>query len=484
MKIDISHIRRHLSEQTFLYPILTGILFVIKVLHNDWLISSFVNKIFLTIIVIVFCLTTVYITRLFIQNKTKASLIATLFIVISLYFQYFLACVNEPHIIKPVLGWLDSSYPERYILFILGIIGFGIIIIIIRTRKNLSSLNLYFNTLFSILLVFKIGTIIFTKPFTIELIYSPNQHTGGLVNSIIKDKPNIYFILLDSYTSSASLDRYWDYDNSPFESSLSKVGFFCTHSSKSDYDFTPYCMASYLNMSLLKLSPKLTNNELWLQPKFNTLDLIKNDIVVKQIVNSGYTFVNYSIFEIGKAKPLYQAWSNEDSNNLLDLLKITIWPTILSEINVLLCIDSPPTFQNLKVFILLGSVADRRKTPFFVYGHIMMPHPPFEYDENGNRTRSEDRNSQNNKLYLNQLIYTNKLVLNTIKKILITEKKKPIIIIQGDHGYRFFKTRNSKIQRTEAHTIFSSYLLPDDLNRLLNDSIKPVQAFSLLFNKH
>ena len=85
---------------------------------------------------------------------------------------------------------------------------------------------------------------------------------------------------------------------------------------------------------------------------------------------------------------------------------------------------------------------------------------------------------------MNQLIYTNKLVLNTIKKILITEKKKPIIIIQGDHGYRFFKTRNSKIQRTEAHTIFSSYLLPDDLNRLLNDSIKPVQAFSLLFNKH
>lgn len=484
MKINISYLRRWLSRQTILYPILTGSLFVIEVLHKDWLISSFINKLFFAIIVIAFCLTAVFITRLLVKNKTKASLVATLFIVICLHFQYFLGYVNEPYIVKPLLNWLDSSHPGRCIISFLGIIGLGVIFLIIRTRKNLSSLNLYFNVLLGILVVFEIGTIIFTKPFAIELIYSPSKHTGTLVNSIIKDKPNIYLILLDSYTSSTSLERYWDYDNSSFEDSLSKVGFFCTHSSQSDYDYTPYCMASYLNMSLLKFGPKQTNNELWLLPKFNTLELIQKNVFVKQIVSSGYSFVNYSIFKIGKTSPLNKAWASEDSNNLQDLLEITIWPTILSEIDVLLYPDSPPTFENLKVFKLLGSVADRRNTPFFVYAHIMMPHPPFEYDENGNRTRFQDRNAQNKRSYLKQLVYTNKLVVNTIKRILIAEKKKPIIIIQGDHGYRFLKTRDSKIQRTEAHTIFSSYLFPDDINKLLNDSIRPIDAFSLLFNKH
>lgn len=60
---------------------------------------------------------------------------------------------------------------------------------------------------------------------------------------------------------------------------------------------------------------------------------------------------------------------------------------------------------------------------------------------------------------------------------------KPIIIIQGDHGYRYLADADLKDQKIEAHSIFSYYLLPNNINIQLNDSIRPTCAFSLLFNE-
>ena len=125
----------------------------------------------------------------------------------------------------------------------------------------------------------------------------------------------------------------------------------------------------------------------------------------------------------------------------------------------------------------------KSEVPKFYYAHILMPHQPFEYDENGNKMSYEYSTLIKNDSYLKLLRYTNSMVIKTIQNILTNEKKKPFIIIQGDHGYRFLENVDTKIQKTEGHTIFSAYLYPNELKIQLNDSIKPIEALSLLFDE-
>jgi hypothetical protein len=244
-------------------------------------------------------------------------------------------------------------------------------------------------------------------------------------------------------------------------------------------------MASYLNLSLLKLNPSLPINELYLQPILNTHLLIKKSNVVQQILNSGYSFVNYSMFTINNENSFYLNFDDPESLNAI--LQTTIWHALISKIQEHYYPNqrNPLIYPNLKIFQrLIDSIPNNRIVPTFVYAHIMMPHDPFEYDENGNRMSAKYRNLLDNRSYLRQLRYTNTLVINTIKNILFSEKKKPIIIIQGDHGYRYLKNVDLKNKRNEAHSIFSSYLYPQDIRSQLNDSIRPIDAISLLFNNH
>ena len=487
MKQRFEKLRVLLGEKLSVYPILIGILFITTELHKNWTISTSINKVLFAFIIIAFCLAVNFLSVLFIKNKIKASLIVLLIIVFNLYYQYLYNWIYELGLTKLLLDLLITIHPGRYIGSFLSIICFVLLILIIKARKNLFSLNLYLNIVISFFLVFEVGSIIFTKPFVVELIPSSNLYTGKLINSIIKDKPNIYFILLDAYTSSASLKKYWGYDNSPFEDSLANMGFYNTHSSKSDYDCTYYCIASYLNMSLLKLNPKKPKNELWLHPDYNTLDLIKKNTVTQRIINSGYIFANYSIFDIDNFDNSNCVWKPNDPESLNKLYERTSWLPIINKIQQMFyqTPESGTLSPNLKLFhILKDSIASDRNVPIFVYAHIMMPHQPFEFDENGNKMSYQYSEILENESYLKQLRYTNTLVIETIRKILASENKKPIIIIQGDHGYRFLKNVDLKNRRIEAHSILSSYLFPKDLSINLNDSINPIQALSLLFNSN
>jgi hypothetical protein len=239
MKQQFEKLRSLLSEKVFLYPILTGVLFSTIELHKNWTISTTTNKILFIIIVLTFCFAVNLLIRLFIKNKIKASLIATLFIIINLYYQYLFNVINELAITKLFFESINPIHTGRYIVSLLILIVLSLSDFILKSRKKLFDLNLYLNVLISILIIFEVCSILITKPNTVELIPSPNRHTGKLIHSILKEKPNIYFIILDSYTSSESLKKYWGYDNSAFEDSLAKIGFFSTYASKPEYDFTP-----------------------------------------------------------------------------------------------------------------------------------------------------------------------------------------------------------------------------------------------------
>jgi Sulfatase len=322
-------------------------------------------------------------------------------------------------------------------------------------------------------------------PYTIPLAQKTFSPKGKLLEAA--GKPNIYYIIFDSYTSSESLRRYWQYDNTPFEDSLRNLGFFVTKNCKTNYDFTPYCMASYLNGSDLELSDYRSKNELNREPFNNTFALVKQSNVATYLNGLGYKTINYSLFDVGAEKALYYSMWHDDGvrdATVRGLLGRTFWQTLYTKLefykNPKRAVEDE--FPNMKILQMLGdSSLAQQKQPVFVYAHVMMPHFPFCFDENGKRVTIDNQLAPEAQ-FLGQLRYTNVLALKVIRQILANEKgKQPLIIIQGDHGYRQLFKVSLADRRREGHSIFNAYRVPELMQPQLNDTIRPIEGFWKLF---
>ena len=88
-------------------------------------------------------------------------------------------------------------------------------------------------------------------------------------------------------------------------------------------------------------------------------------------------------------------------------------------------------------------------------------------------------------LYLNQLIFVEEKIKVFVKEILLKSKIAPIIILQGDHGPAFdydWSRYPTEEMFKERMNIFNAYCLPAGGNKLLYNSITPVNTFRLIFN--
>ncbi len=83
--------------------------------------------------------------------------------------------------------------------------------------------------------------------------------------------------------------------------------------------------------------------------------------------------------------------------------------------------------------------------------------------------------------YLRQLIYANTLITNAVAGILKNSQSPPIIIIQGDHGYRSLPGPH---RVEEAVTILNALCLPGFREDWLYPGITPVNTFRVIFNHY
>jgi hypothetical protein len=137
---------------------------------------------------------------------------------------------------------------------------------------------------------------------------------------------------------------------------------------------------------------------------------------------------------------------------------------------------------------------------YFVYAHIIAPHPPFVFDEGGEVVTHDEPftlndanhyirdHSQKNYIagYRRQIQYVNTLALDTIDAILTQSTTPPIIILQGDHGPGAYLHWGSleKTLPAERFGILNAYYFPDGDYSLLHPSISPVNSFRVVFNQY
>ncbi len=462
-----------------LYPFFLLLLFVFNTFRRKLLFAPLELKreaVFL-IFVLVFWLLVQFIFSKACKEKIRGGIVALFVLLFSLfYFDIYYSLFGIKFIYNLVYYNLFQKF--HIVLFLLmGLLVFTVFLLLKRAKGKLTGLNNYLNLIFALFLLWEIYQFAFQNLFAVKLQDKINTSSIKIQQ---EKRRNVYFIVLDAYTGSPNLKKFWNYDNKELTGFLKDKGFFVAEKSRSNYNSTPFSIASTLNLSYLNLKSYEEAQKVQISQVY---DLVNNSVVVRTFAENGYRIINQSIFDLGGKTALY----NDPNYHQINLFDRTVFFLFTEKLNIT---DEDALTrnlgeENLKIFSRLNSIELQHIQPVFCYAHLMMPHLPFFYDERGNKMSEEyARNEESRKeKYLKQLKYTNQLLMNAIDNILAHEKGKPIIIIQGDHGFRDLKEIPYEERLSEASTIFNVYLFPDSTSeRSLYDSISPVNSFRVVFN--
>ncbi len=256
---------------------------------------------------------------------------------------------------------------------------------------------------------------------------------------------------------------------------LSSRGFHVVKEAHGNATFTPKCLSMYLNLDYPPPPPD--SESLESQSAFFG-KIIENAEAPSRLKASGYEVTALSIF----------ATAGQERYYYFPKISAPSLPTVLWNKTTFGYLDAYRTRSrfgeiNLKILGELPALAAQHGVkPKFVYAHLMMPHPPYLFDRDGHRIkRGMGIDDDHKEFYLGQLIYENTLLTNAIASILKNSATPPVIILQGDHGYRSLPGAQ---QVEEASTILNAMYLPGFNVDSIPPGVTPVNTFRLVFNHY
>ena len=197
-------------------------------------------------------------TRFIIKNNEKSSLIISLLLVLSFSYGHIYLLVDDFTLGNTDIGRHQYLLIPFAISFVAGIYYF------VKTKRRLNNASTISN---AIAVTFLAVTLISIVTYNIENIDSFGSELITAKTSLalfdttietipphqgeIKNYPDVYYIVLDAYTSSSSLKKFLNYDNQEFVSYLTNKGFNVNHKSYSNYDGSLYSITSTFNMRYL-----------------------------------------------------------------------------------------------------------------------------------------------------------------------------------------------------------------------------------------
>jgi hypothetical protein len=266
------------------------------------------------------------------------------------------------------------------------------------------------------------------------------------------------------------------------------MGFNVAECSMSNYLRTELSLSSSLNMTYLTsdLDPKITPDSEARSPLWN---LIRNSAVKDYVERRGYKTVAFAT-----GFP----WSELDNSDVY--LEANPLKTGMTEFESLLLETTAFRIaedEGLVDVKAIGFNRSRDRTQFvldtlptlakmdgpkFVFAHILLPHPPFVFAEDGGTTDAASFLNEKDEYpadkfaagYTMQVTFTNRAITEVVREIIAQSATPPIIIIQGDHG-PWIQSTNRRL------TILNAYYLPGHADAV-SELITPVNTFRTVFN--
>jgi hypothetical protein len=388
---------------------------------------------------------------------------------------------------------------EHYVLLPLVILLALYSMFFMSNLKDPASVNLWKSLalISSVLIVFNLINIVPAEAGRLRKkdVKATSLETVALP-SPVKASPDIYYILLDEFAGFDAMREYWKYDGvDDLVKFLEERGFFVAEASHGSSTDTLREMATRLNYQEYPPGPQ----------KQTFFDDRADSRVMRYLKSRGYTTVAFDelkmahpaattieadyLYEFGTSAiplaetPGYGLYFDEFGELVVD-------NTMLYAISDWYKKNSPLISQhNSMISYTVEQVANKEiPSPKFVYVHLLLPHEPFIFNQNGEVIDNE--NFANWYHYLDHYIYTIKILEKIVGNILseYDPENPPIIILQSDHGARNAPGNRKENVILENYPeeyktlILNALLLPGyDYSKLPQD-IKPINTFPIIFN--
>lgn len=397
------------------YPLLLGAIWVIATYSANRVSLPSFSVVIIPTLVITGIITAIFgITQLMVKDWKKSALIVTIIFCLTVAHGYV-----RDHI--DIVG--IKAAPIWIVLM-----GCGIVAIVKLTReRGRIHLTIFGNVICTTILVISLF-FAFSSPSiaTPKLISSPVP-----INNSNSTLPDVYYIIPDTYTCQFILQTYLNYDDTEFLNFLRSRGFSVNDTSYANYHHSLLSISSVMNMRYW------TDEELGSHYSYALGQHLLQNPVGDTFKEAGYTYIHmgswWGFTSTNIAADTIVQFSNMKELDFT-LYRTTIWYDILDYLfdaggNRIL------RDAHLNQFKHLVEVS-RMEESTFTFCHLILPHPPFLFDSEGNHVSGWVLSSDEwRRMYLDQLTYTNKLLEDTIDEILVNSKVTPIIIISSDEGY-------------------------------------------------
>jgi hypothetical protein len=405
------------------------------------------------------------ITYFFIKEKTKTGIITSIMI-LTLFNYGVIYDFAESMYYKEL--WPFKSI-HRYLLVLLFFVMITLIFLIKNKIKIGQRINYFLNLLVIFLLCFNTIKIVFLKTYHSNTLISSINNTNEIRYKTNKKLPSIYYMILDGYANEHILSKYYHFNNEPFINFLKQKHFYVADSSFSNYYFTSTSLSATLNMAY--------HNDT-LEPKF---DKLRNNKVFSELKRYGYkTYRLQSGYAVTSGLTEIDSVITIKAPNEFErsILKYTICR--LDDIfGFIPYIRLKSQIKKLDDIELLANVS-----PKFVFIHIVAPHPPFVFNEKGERTFSKKDNDNSwepKEKYIAQLSYINTIAKSFIQNITVKDPK-AIFILQSDHG-PYITSKNTEDVFKARSMILNAIKYPDTFHyKSLYRGISSVNTFRSVFN--
>ena len=313
--------------------------------------------------------------------------------------------------------------------------------------------------------------------------------------------PDVYWVVLDRYGSGRVIEKFFDYDNSPFLDELRARGFYVAEHATANYLKTASSLVSSRNMEYLdfaELRQRATSDRDW-GPLYRDL---KAPFAVQHYLGSAsYRFIYLGTFW----GPTYKHPLAE-INYVYDMLR-SEFLDVLAGSTMLSAFEpgpEPPLGFRRYMWNLTRYQWDSLNRasslggPKFVHAHFALPHDPFVFHADGSFVSAEEEKERPREVnYVDQLRFANAKVLEWLDSLLaVPPDERPIVIIQADEGPfpikyarnegAFDWTAATPDELEEKFGILSAFYLPGKTPEEagLYDSITPVNQWRTIFHAY
>ena len=448
----------------------------------------------------VLAITLVIVTALFaglwavFRHKMKSSIVTALMVI--LFFSY-------GHIFYLILYTLQKYYKAigllHYILYPVIIDLFvGFVLVALKHHERIRRATGPINASALLLMSFVIIQIVsgLRVQASLESEIAIETNPDWVAPEVL---PDIYYIVVDAYARQDQLAEQFGFDNTAFIDALTARGFYVAPESCSNYSVTSLSIPSTLNMRYFERS-ELADKQWRLALSYLALYAQKNSRVGQALHDRGYTYIHFGTAYPATARSevadlnldFGPDGTFETDNAAKDYFSNLLLPTTLYnpfyKYQATTVDGAYDRFSADRIILELAELEriPQRPEPTFTVAHILKPHYPYVFDREGNRITkpagwepNDDLYVENaDAMYVDQLVYTNQRILDVLDTLLANSDTPPIIILQGDHGWRQHDVR----YLPDRLLILNAYYVPEPMRSRLYANISPVNTFRLMLD--